>query len=149
MEQLALLPVEREKEEIIEYVLKDWIEPYYSMKLKSGGYSPKVTSTISDMPSSPNNSFRSSTEDLVIKNLTAKEWIIYFHSKLNNLPEQLQQIIEKKYLCRGSDGKYPLDQKVYLDLHLSRTVYYIRRKQALYWLGLALKGDGENFEATH
>lgn len=128
-------------EAVIENVLTKWIEPYYSMKLKSGVYNPKVTSTISDIPSSPNNAFHSSTESLVINKLTAKEWLIYFHTKLSTLPEQHQQIIEKKYLRRRNDGKYMSDHKVYSDLHLSRTVYYIRRKEALYWLGLALESE--------
>lgn len=129
---------EQEMECVIEYVLGEWIRKYYRMKLIANTTKiPSITSSYSEMPFH-SNGFRSSTESAALKTLTAEEWLHFFHEGLYKLPEMHQEIIEKKYLQRGYDGKYTPDDLVYQEMHLGRTVYYQKKKEALYWLGLAL-----------
>ncbi|MFS0647388.1 ArpU family phage packaging/lysis transcriptional regulator [Siminovitchia sp. 179-K 8D1 HS] len=129
---------EQEMECVIEYVLGEWIRKYFRMKLIANTTKiPSITSSYSDMPFH-SNGFHSSTESTALKTLTAEEWLHFFHERLIKLPEMHQEIIEKKYLKRRYDGKYTPDDLVYQEMHLGRTVYYQKKKEALYWLGLAL-----------
>lgn len=100
----------RSKDEVIKYVLEDWLEKYYEEKLKA------------------------TTEGV------SKDWLNYFYEKLSQLPDLHREIIERKYLKKDYDGRYPLDEIVYNEMHIARGSYYIRKKEALYWLGLGLKG---------
>ncbi|MBS4203688.1 ArpU family phage packaging/lysis transcriptional regulator [Lederbergia citrea] len=129
---------EQEIETVIEYVLGEWIRKYFRMKLMAETTKiPSITSSYSDMPFH-SSGFHSSTESTALKTLTAEEWLHYFHERLIKLPEMHQEIIEKKYLQRGYDGKYPPDDLVYQEMHMGRTLYYQKKKESLYWFGLAL-----------
>lgn len=129
---------EQEMEDVIEYVLEEWVRKYFRMKLLAETTKvPSITSSYSDMPFH-SNGFHSSTESTALKTLTAEEWLHFFHQRLIKLPEMHQEIIKKKYLQRGYDGKYTPDDLVYQGLHLGRTLYYQKKKEALFWLGLAL-----------
>ena len=67
-----------------------------------------------------------------------QEKVEYFHSKLESLPKLHQSIVRLKFLELDCEGKQPLDDFVYQELHISRTHYYKKKKEAIYWLGLAL-----------
>lgn len=62
----------------------------------------------------------------------------YFEEQLAKLPALHQAIVTKKYLEVDIEGKQPLDDFVYGELHIGRTHYYKKKKEALYWLGKAL-----------
>lgn len=139
---------EKEMLMVIEYVLGEWIRNYFRMKLLAETTMlPSITSRYSDIPFRAKGGFHSSTEAAALKTLTAEEWLNYFHEKLSKLPSMHQKIIKKKYLKRGSDGKYTPDELVYHEMHLGRTLYYQKKKEALYWLGLALLSGLKSKEA--
>lgn len=126
---------------VVNHLFENWLTRYADQKfISTSSHSPKVTSTISDMPSGPNNQLRSVTEMLAIRSADAKNFIEVFHEKLKTLPGDYQRIIERKYLQVGPDGKWVSDEIVYPELHLSRTAYFELKPKALYWLGLALIG---------
>lgn len=62
----------------------------------------------------------------------------YFAMRLAKLPTLHQAIINKKYVEVDSEGKQNLDDFVYGELHIGRTYYYKKKKEALYLLGKAL-----------
>ena len=62
----------------------------------------------------------------------------YFTRQLAKLPALHQAIVAKKYVEVDADGKQPLDDFVYGELHIGRTYYYKKKKEALYLLGKAL-----------
>lgn len=142
----AILPDEKvqqqqkaEKEWFAEYVIKVWINKYFEVKLIADTtHIPSITSQHSDMPFHAKGEVHSKTESAVVKKVSAQEWLEYFHKKLNALPKLHQEIIKKKYLQRGDDGKFLPDDVVYNELHIGRTYYFIKKKEALYWLGLSL-----------
>lgn len=126
----------------VEYVKTRWLDPYFKMKaLAIKAPVPSITSTISDMPTSTTNANHSKTEKYALKAVMANDWLNHFHKNLDALPNEFKQIIEKKYLNRLADGRYPSDIKVYQELMLSRTVFYERKKQALEELGIFLYGS--------
>lgn len=108
-----------EKVKLAQYALKEWVNKYFEMSMKA-----KATVTNFDDLDNPNSEFNQ-----------AKRWLELFHERLEALPELHREIIEKKYLESAS---YPPDLYVYTDLHMTRTLYYLTKKEALYWLGLAL-----------
>lgn len=126
------------RDTVIKNLMKNWLNRYADQKFISTNIQPKITSSISDMPSSGNNQFRSVTEMMAIRSADAKRFLEVFHEKLLTLPGDYQNIIEKKYLQVGPDGKWKSDEYVYPELHLSRTAYFNLKPKALYWLGLAL-----------
>lgn len=71
-------------------------------------------------------------------NLIYKEKLDFFHECLERLPELQQKIIEMKYLQVEENGRFPLDDFIYPELHIGRSYYYIQKKKALYSLGLSL-----------
>lgn len=111
-----------EKERFVKYALDEWISKYYEMKLAAEKKTPETEGV--ENPSS--------------HTYQAKQWIDFFHSKLDELPELHREIIERKYLQIQVSGSYPFDVFVYSEMHIGRTFYYERKKEALYWLGLAL-----------
>ena len=115
-----------------EYAETKWLDRYWSMKAMASNTSvPSITPTISDMPSSITNEFRSTTETNALKSVYAEEWIKYFHEKLNLLPDDYQKIITMKYLQRRKDGKRYEDEFIYPEINVSRTKYYQMKKKAL------------------
>lgn len=102
-----------DKKEITKYVLKEWLQKYFEMNLLK------------------NSSLQ---EDI-------KEKLEYFHASLNKLPASHRKLIEVKYLNLEYNGKFPLDDLVYGELCIGKTLYYEQKKEALYWLGLALMGN--------
>ncbi len=108
-----------DREAIIDYVMKEWIEKYYKMSLRV----------------SSNVHFNSKESEE--KNIT-REKLDFFHSQLEQLPELHQDIIKMKYLKLESNGRFPIDDFIYTELHIGRTYYYKQKKEALYWLGLSL-----------
>lgn len=120
-----------EKERFVKYALDEWISKYYEMKLAA----EKKTTT-------------EGVENPYSHSYQAKQWIDFFHSKLHELPELHREIIERKYLQIQVSGSYPIDDFVYSEMHIGRTFYYERKKEALYWLGLALWTKGEKEEAS-
>ncbi|RST57398.1 hypothetical protein D5F11_023095 [Siminovitchia terrae] len=116
-----------EKDMFIQYALKEWIEKYYEMKLKANRSDSPFGET-----DKPND-----------EAVQARQWLDFFHSKLNELPELQREIIKKKYLQIEVSGNYPLDDFVYAELHLTRAFYYRRKKEGLYWLGLALQNHNQ------
>lgn len=124
---------------VIDELFKKWLTKYAEQKFYSSTFQhPKLTSTLSDVPSGPSNQFRSVTEMAAIKSADAKRFIEIFHQKLQTLPADYRRIIEKKYLQVGTDGKWPSDEVVYPELCLSRSLYFELKPKALYWLGFAL-----------
>ncbi len=111
-----------EREMFIKYALKKWIDNYFEMKVRAN--TPKTCMDKMDNRSNETN--------------YAREWLDFFHSKLNRLPELHREIIEKKYLKIQVPGRYVIDDFVYGELHIARSLYYVRKKEGLYWLGLAL-----------
>lgn len=106
-----------ERNIVVKYVLNEWIDRYYEIKLQAN-------SLQSTFDNEGGDRFQS--------------WLDYFHEKLGGLPEIYQDIIENKYLKIEVDGKYPLDDFVYRELHISRSLYFERKKEALFLLGRAL-----------
>lgn len=122
---------------MINYAMS-WIKKYQKMRLLvNHRHMPSVTASYSNMPIG-SGGFHSSTESAALKNVSATEWLEYFHSKLERLPKLYQEIIKTKYLDLNEYGEFKRDDYVYLDLNLGRSYYYIKKKEALYWLGLAL-----------
>ncbi len=111
-----------EKDRFVKYVLDEWIAKYFVMKLKA-----KKKPMSAGGPDRQNEKCRQ-----------AEQWLDLFQSKLNELPELHREIIARKYLQIKASGSYPLDDFVYSEMHIGRTNYYERKKEALYWLGLAL-----------
>lgn len=101
-----------EKSEITKYVLKEWLQKYFEMNLL------KHSNLQGDI----------------------KEKLDYFHASLNKLPASHQKLIEMKYLNLEYNGSFPLDDFIYEELCIGKTLYYKQKKEALYWLGLALIG---------
>lgn len=64
--------------------------------------------------------------------------LLFFNTALEKLPMLHQQIITKKYLMIDSEGKQQLDDFVYGELHIGRTYYYKKKKEALHLLGKEL-----------
>lgn len=136
-EQEAKQQEEAERLWMIDYTMS-WIKKYQKMKLLvDNPHMPSITASYSSMPNG-SGGFHSSTENAAMKNVSASEWLEYFHAKLERLPKLHQKIIRMKYLELGDDGEFKRDDYVYLDLNLGRSYYYAKRKEALYWLGLAL-----------
>lgn len=132
---------EAEKEWFAQYVIKEWINRYFKVKLISATTQvPSITSQLTDMPFHTKGGVNSKTESATIKKVSAQEWLDYFHKRLNALPKLHQDIIKKKYLQRGNDGRFMIDDVVYNELHIGRTLYFLKKKEALYWLGLSLLG---------
>lgn len=132
--------IQQEEAEIswtIDYAMS-WIKKYQKIRLLANSrHMPSVTASYSNLPTG-SGGFHSSTESAAIKNVSATEWLEYFHSKLERLPKLYQEIIETKYLDLNEYGEFKRDDYVYLDLNLGRSYYYMKKKEALYWLGLAL-----------
>lgn len=105
--------------EVIDYVLKEWFEPYYEMRLKA------------------NSIVVAGSEQEKEKKKNQKK-LELIEEKLEELPELHREIIQMKYLQPGSEGRFQLDDIVHTSLGLGRTTYYKRRKEALYWLGLSI-----------
>lgn len=130
---------EIEKKKIIHYVINEWLKKYFEVKLIADTEQiPSITSKYSDIPIYAKGDVYSKIELAAIKKVSAEEWLEYFHLKLNSLPKLHQEIIRKKYLERTNDGKFLPDDVVYNELHIGRTLYFIKKKEALYWLGLSL-----------
>lgn len=146
LDSQAILPDEKvkqqqeaEKEWFIKYVIKEWINRYFEVKLiADASHFPSVTTQLTDVPIYPKGKVHSKTESAVVKKVSSQEWLNYFHKKLDALPKLHQEIIKKKYLERGDDGKFIPDDVVCNELHIGRTYYFIKKKEALYWLGLSL-----------
>ncbi|QNK89069.1 hypothetical protein H7992_04915 [Sporosarcina sp. resist] len=131
--------VETEKKLLIDWVLKECIGMYFEIKLQSRRqHLPSVTSNLTDMPFYSSGGFHSSTESTALKKVSAFEWLNTFHEHLDKLPQIHKEIIMNKYLKRDSGGRFPLDDFVYCELHITRKNYYVLKKEALYWLGLQL-----------
>ena len=111
-----------EKDKFVKYVLDEWIANYFVMKL-----------TAEKKPMAAGG-----PDNLHWNCMQAQQWLDLFHSKLNELPELHREIVERKYLQIQVSGSYSLDDFVYSEMHIGRTNYYERKKEALYWLGLAL-----------
>lgn len=129
------------KEELIKWVIDKCLQKYFEMKLQANASQlPSITSRWTDTPMQPGG-FHSTTETVAIKKASAAEWVEAFHLNLESLPELHRKLIQLKYLSRSSDGKYLSDDFVYTELNLSRSAYYLLKKDALYWLGLQLADD--------
>ncbi len=130
-----------DKEELIKWVIDKCLQKYFEMELQANAsHLPSMTSRWTDTPMH-SNGFHSSTETAAIKKASAAEWVEAFHVNLECLPELHRKLIQLKYLSRSSDGKYLSDDFVYSELNLSRSAYYLLKKDALYWLGLQLADD--------
>lgn len=108
-----------DREAVIDYVMKVWIEKYYEMHLRA------YTNAFMDSKESEEKSIN-------------KAKLEFFHSRLEVLPALHQEIIRKKYLQLESNGRFPIDDFIYSELHIGRSNYYKQKKEALYWLGLSL-----------
>jgi len=106
-------------------IATNWLKQYWTMRLQANAIQP-VTRNASTVG-------KTKAEE-------AKLWLSYFHERLNLLPELERNIIEKKYLESGQNGRPPLDEFVINTLFISQRQYYYRKKEALHLLGLAL-GD--------
>lgn len=107
------------REAVIDYVMKEWIEKYYEMYLRAH------TNAYMDSKESEEKSMNRAKLD-------------FFHARLEALPALHQEIIRKKYLQLESNGRFPIDDFIYSELHIGRSNYYKQKKEALYWLGLSL-----------
>ncbi|MEE3809545.1 ArpU family phage packaging/lysis transcriptional regulator [Lysinibacillus fusiformis] len=129
------------KDELIKWVVGKCFQKYFEMELQANSsHLPSMTSRWTETPTHSND-FHSSTESAAVKKASATEWVEAFHSNLDCLPELHRKLIQLKYLSRSSDGKYLSDDFVYTKLNLSRSAYYILKKEALYWLGIQLTDD--------
>lgn len=118
------------------YAEKVWLEAYHDLKRKARlTHIPSITSTFSDTPPSITNEFKSKTEDYALKSVNAQHMLDFFHDRLDVLPFELRQLIEKKYLERRTDGGVYEDAIIYDELGLSRASYYRMKKRALGELG--------------
>lgn len=127
------------EKDVIEWVTKCWLDRYFEMKLLSKTVQiPNIIASYTDMPFHGKGGVSSTTESNALKKITAEEWIQTFHEALKQLPKIHQEIIEKVYLERKQD---PV---VYGEMHIGRSFYYYRKKEALHWLGLALWDKREN-----
>lgn len=127
------------KKIIIQSLYDNWLFKYAEQKFITTTISyPKVTSTISELPSFSTNQFKSSTEKIALKVAEAKHFIEVFHRCLETLPQDYQRLIKKKFLTVGSDGSWLPDEFIYPELNISRSTYYEWKPKALYLLGLAL-----------
>lgn len=105
--------------EVVNYVLNEWFEPYYEMRLKA-------------------NSIVVAGSDQEKEKKKNQLKLKLIDEKLNELPELHREILQMKYMQPGDEGRFPLDDIVHTSLGLGRTTYYKRRKEALYWLGLSI-----------
>lgn len=100
---------------------------------------PKITASYSDMPSSPNNSFHSSTESIAIERaLFEKERNDYMQKinrALRTLKPDEQKIVSDRYLI--PEFRYDID--IWLDLNIGKTKYYKLKWQAMLRMAFALK----------
>lgn len=108
-----------DREAIIDYVMKEWIEKYYKMSVRV------------------NLDTHVNAKEAEERNIL-KAKLDFFHSHLEQLPELHQNIITMKYLKLESNGRFPIDDFIYTELHIGKTCYYKHKKEALYWLGLSL-----------
>lgn len=142
------LSEKEEKQKIIENVVKHWLKKYHEMYLKAKALElPGMIPSYSDMPGSSSAGFNSKVESSVIKKMTAEEWIKLFHMQLELLPKLHQNIIKKRYLIRDETGRLRPNWIVQQELNLSETVFFERRREALYWLGLLLKNKVQGEES--
>lgn len=129
---------EAEKERLANWALQ-CVSKYFEMTLQAKARQlPSMTSRLSDMPSHTSGGFHSSTESTALKKVAAAEWLDTFNKSLDYLPQLHKTLIVNKYLTRSSDGQFRYDDRVYENMHLSRSSYYRLKKEALYWLGLQL-----------
>lgn len=138
---------EKYKKELIKWVEREYLSRYFEMSLHAKVRElPSITSTWSDLPSSKSNAFSSKTENAALKKVIASEWVERFHKCLSLLPPLHQQIISYKYLNYDRAGRNPADIDVYSDLHMSRTNFYLFKKEALYLLAINLLGEEERID---
>jgi len=137
--------LEKESSFFRDYAETYWLERYFLMKALSRTIQmPSITSTITDTPTGVTNEFRSKTENSALQTIDAESWIKHLHDKLELLPNDLKQLIKKKYLeNRSGDGKSIADEYVYPELHIGRAKYYGMKKQGLEELGRLLYGTYE------
>lgn len=112
---------EKQKDDIRKQTKEQWLDKYRSMK------------TTVEMSK---QSFDRNTDTDAAAHTV--QWLMYFHTKLQALPELERRLIEEKYLQTDNSSQYPLDEIVSNELFISLRKYYYIKKEALYLLGVAL-----------
>lgn len=120
------------------YAKKEWLKNYHDFKkLANATQLPSITSVLSDMPTSGSNN-RSKTEEYALKSVEAQERIDFLHDCLEKLPEDLREIIRKRFLMRNSAGR-PYNNNYIADtIGISPAQFYRDQNKALYELGICL-----------
>lgn len=117
---------------------KEWLDPYHSLKmLAEATQLPSLTSFISDTPRGSNGN-RSETEEYALKSVVAQERLDFLHDAINRLPNELSEIIKKKFLTRNQIGKRYSNTYIADVLGLSHATFYRLQNQALSELGAML-----------
>ena len=123
----------------INYVEKYWLNRYHLMKRTSQRlHVPSITAPTSDTPTHGTGSVSKQVENYALKSVTASEWIKLFHESVDRLPDELKDLIKRKYLNRRGDGQPFEDDYVYDSMHISRSKYYELKPRALEELGRIL-----------
>ncbi|QGH35157.1 ArpU family transcriptional regulator [Gracilibacillus salitolerans] len=102
-------------------------------------FQPKITSTFTITPPTPNNTFHSSTEDTAIKRIDLdkkrKNFILWVQRSVNRLSQQERSII----VCRYLTNEDIYDYEVYNELGFSERKYYRVKSRAFYKLAFIMR----------
>jgi len=118
------------------YAIEEWLQHYHYLKrLSSVTQLPKITSVLSDAPKGDMSENRSMTEEYALKSVEAQDRLDYLHECVDRLPNELSEIIKKKFLERNEAGKKFNNNYIADVLGLSQATFYRLQNQALSELG--------------